>query len=444
MLSLVPGAIAEPGLRIRFMSPLPLTDLLSINGAMTASSLLKALQVSRSTLSRMVAAEKTVIRLGRTRATRYALPRRIAGLPVRIPVYRISGTGGVVQAASLVPIAGRGTWVEPASGVGHLHEGLPPVVFDMAPAGYLGRRFADRNAVLDLPPRLEDWSDDHRLIALARRGEDAPGDLVIGEESLDRFLKQVPAGSKPADYPRLARESAEGGAGSSAAGEQPKFTAFRDGRHFLVKFTIGDGAPSDLRWRDLYVCESLALETLAEAGVSASRSRILDVGDHRFLEVERFDRVGVRGRRGVLTLGPLDDDLFGHRDNWSDAATRLHEAKLLSPEDARRVRLLEAVAMGIANGDRHFGNLAFFADGLRYQPPLGLAPAYDMLPMSAAPRAGVIPEMPEPESFERARLLDVIADARKIVDAFWDKVGNHPLVSRAFRKVVIRRKSARG
>ena len=416
-----------------------MADLLTLRGPMPAADLLQALRTSRPTLSRLVAAEESVIRLGRARATRYALLRHLAGLPARLPVYRIDAGGKVAQVALLIPVAPSRSWVESSRGVGHLHAGLPPVVVDMVPAGYLGRRFADRNATLGLPPRLEDWNDDHRIIALARRGEDVPGDLVIGEKSLDRFLSHAPVESRPADYPRLALQSAEGGAGSSAGGEQPKFTAYRDGRHYLVKFTAGDGSPSDVRWGDLLACESLALEVLAQAGVPAGRARILDVGKRRFLEVERFDRLGARGRRGVLTLGPIDDDLFGARDNWSAAAGRLLEAKLLGAEDARRVRLLEAFAMGISNGDRHFGNLAFFGDGLSPRPQLTLAPAYDMLPMSAAPRAGVVPELPAPESSQRARLLDVDEEARRLARAFWESAAGDDRITPAFRRAARKR-----
>jgi hypothetical protein len=359
-----------------------------------------------------------------------------------LPIYRIDVAGRPSQVAELLPIERHGTWVEPRTGAGHLHEGLPPVICDMAPAGYLGRRFADSHPSLTLPPRLQDWSDDHRLLGLARRGEDAPGDLVIGEESLERFLRSPVRGSTEKDYPGLATASAEGGAGSSAAGEQPKFPAYRAGHHHLVKFTPGDGSPSDLRWRDLLACEALALEVLQEVGVPVPQSRIVDVGGRRFLEVRRFDRAGLRGRRGVLTLGPLDDDLFGARDSWSEAAARLQDAKLLSAGDARRLRFLEAFGILISNGDRHFGNVSFYADGLRERPELVLAPTYDMLPMDAAPRAGVVPPLAEAEPSVRARLLDVWDDAQKLARIYWGRVAEDVRIGAKFRQAAARR--ARG
>lgn len=411
-----------------------LSQYLSNKGAIPTAQLLEALQISAPTLSRLIVAEQgAILRLGRGRATRYALPRSVPGLPAQIPVYRVAKKGQAAAVAELVPLQDGGSWVEPARGTGHAHAGLPPVVHDMAPAGYLGRNFAVRHPDLHLPARVQDWNDDQRLVAVARRGEDCPGDLILGEESLERFLAWQPVAAKPDEYPRLAMESATGGAGSSAAGEQPKFTAFHDQQHYLVKFTPGDGSPSDSRWRDLLVCEALALETLNNHGVPAAVARIVDVDKQRFLEVSRFDRIGARGRLGVLTLALLDDDLFGRRDSWAEAASRLHALRLLSADDARRLRLLEAFGILIANGDRHFGNISFFADGLYARPALQLAPTYDMLPMDAAPHAGVLPNLPPQVPEPRAKLLDVWAEAGILAKEFWQRVAEDARISTLFR-----------
>src|SRR5690606_15556271 len=109
--------------------------------------------------------------------------------------------------------------------------------------------------------------------------------------------------------------------GSSAGGERPKFGAFVDGRHVLVKFaargTTGDVAAR--RWCDLLVLEALALDVIASRGIPAARAQIIETDSHTFLEVERFDRVGLRGRRAVLSLAALHDDLS---DGWAQAAVR--------------------------------------------------------------------------------------------------------------------------
>lgn len=416
-----------------------LTTFLAGRGTVTAAELRAALSISPATLSRLAAAEAgEILVLGRGRATRYALPRAVAGLPARIPVYRVDEQGQATTVAELAPLQDGGSWLDPAQGTGHAHAGLPPVIHDMAPAGYLGRRFAARYPDLGLPSRTQDWNDDQRLVAVARRGADCPGDLILGEESLERFLAWQPVEVAQDDYPRLATESATGGAGSSAAGEQPKFSAFRNQQAYFVKFTPGDGSPSDLRWRDLLACEALALKILNAHGISAVTADVVDQGTQRFLEVLRFDRTGQRGRRGVLTLGSLDDELFGKRDSWSEAAARLHAARLLSASDARRVRLLEAFSILIANGDRHFGNISFFGDGLQSRPALQLAPAYDLLPMDAAPQAGVVPDLPEKLPGPRAKLLDVWPEAVALAKEFWRQVTEDMRVSTAFRSMAAR------
>jgi hypothetical protein len=116
----------------------------------------------------------------------------------------------------------------------------------------------------------------------------------------------------------------------------------------------------------------------------------------------------------------------------------LHEAKLLGAEDARRIRFLEAFGMLIFNGDRHFGNLSFFADGLQARPQLSLAPVYDMLPMDASPRAGVVPALADAEPVARARLLDVWDEARLLARDYWRRIADDRRISGGFRSVAAR------
>ena len=54
----------------------------------------------------------------------------------------------------------------------------PIELVDARPSGFLGRHFAIQHGDLRLPARLTDWSDHHILLALARRGEDLPGNGV--------------------------------------------------------------------------------------------------------------------------------------------------------------------------------------------------------------------------------------------------------------------------
>jgi len=382
------------------------------------SDLQASLGVSRATLPRLVAkAGDRVCRIGRRRSVRYALTRTVEGLGARLPILRV-GVDGRASASGTLHLLWAGQhWWERSIGSGDLFAGLPPPLADMAPQGYMGRAVPSRFPELQLPPRITDWSDDHRLIALARRGEDCVGDLIVGEESFSRFMAWSPAETQRSEYPALADRSALDAPGSSAGGEQPKFGAFSAGRHMLVKFASAADTPSARRWRDLLWSEWRALRMMAEAGRVASRAEWVDADGGRYLELERFDRVGERGRRPVVTLGALDDEYFGKRDSWTAAARRLTARPFSLPvADAANLRWLDAFGQLIGNTDRHFGNVTCL---VRPDGTLRLAPAYDMLPMILAPVGDAVPARtfkPAPPAPEN---LDVWPDAARWAVRYW-------------------------
>ena len=149
-------------------------------GVLNAGDLRRRLGVSAPTMMRAVRQDgPRVVRIGRARATRYGLRALWPGLDVsRFPVFRVSDSGDVQSSGELVTLAARQTVWMP---VGAVSDGLPIELADARPSGFLGRLFAATHADLPLPARLADWSDHHVLIALARRGEDMPGNLVLGE-----------------------------------------------------------------------------------------------------------------------------------------------------------------------------------------------------------------------------------------------------------------------
>ena len=404
------------------------------DGVLPAGALRTALGISPPTLARVIAAAgDAVLRIGRARATSYARTRELQGLGRNLPVFRIDARGATAPAGRLHLVQARGpAWEQgPATAV---HAGLPPAIVDMAPQGYLGRAFASRHAAeLGLPRRLQDWSDDHALIALARRGEDCVGDLILGDESLRRWHEGHEVEVSPHDYPTLARAATEGDAGSSAGGERPKFGACSAGRRVLVKFALEGASPGARRWRDLLWCEWKALELLSAAGVPAPAARILDVAGARFLEVERFDRVGLRGRRPVLSLLAVLNEYVGHADSWTTAAARLGAAPLHLPaKDARRLVGLDVFGQLIGNTDRHFGNVTFFAEPGR---PLRLAPAYDMLPMILAPslETNELVERPFAPAGPDGRTLPVWSEAAEWAIRYWRALAGEEGLSREVR-----------
>jgi hypothetical protein len=318
------------------------------------------------------------------------------GLP-DIPIYRVDAEGRIRQLGTLVPVRPEGFVMCQEDGVTRHSDGLPWWLFDMRPQGYLGRAYAARHgADLGLPERLTDWADTHALRALLVHGHDVVGNLLLGDAARDRFLAApvpdpITEEQKAEAYARLALEAARGEtAGSSAGGEQPKFTAYAmtaDGpRHSIVKFSELEEGPVSERWRDLLLAEHLALDTLREAGIPAAKTRILDHGGQRFLEVERFDRVGDLGRRALFSLAALDAEfVWAGAGGWPIIARRLAIDGQIRPEAADGTNLLWAFGTLIGNSDMHGGNLSFVAEHGR---PYFIAPAYDMTPMSFAPRSG--------------------------------------------------------
>lgn len=396
-----------------------------------AAELRSALGISPATLSRLVSkAGDRVIRMGRGTATSYSRTRVVEGLGRRLPVFRVDEEGESASAGMLHLLAEGQHWWESPRG-GQLFAGLPPALADMAPQGYLGHGFSARFPELALPLRLGNWSDDHRLIALARRGDDCVGNLVVGDESLARSLAAPLREVDPASYPKLAVQAATDVAGSSAGGERPKFGAFSGGRHVLVKFVSGEPSPTARRWRDLLWCEWKALQQVAAAGVPASTARLLDVDGWRFLEVERFDRVGPRGRRAVVSLGAIDNEYLGLGGDWIAVVAQLVGPPfLLSPEDRRRARWLDTFGQLIGNDDRHPGNLAFLAAP---EGSLRLAPSYDMLPMILAPSAETLVTRRFEPAPPTGATIDVWPGAAAWARRFWSEVEAEPRLDEAVR-----------
>jgi hypothetical protein len=284
-------------------------------GPVPAGSLRAGLDVTRPTLARALAEMPgEIVTLGSARATRYALRDKFRGLS-DMPVYRVNSAGQIQHLGQLIPVRSDGFVMVPTTGATVYHEGLPWWVTDMRPQGFLGRAYARQCSTgLGLPPDVRHWSDTDALRALLSNGGDAVGNLLLGDLARDRFVNSpLPTAVGASDYPRLAAEALTSGeTWSSAGGEQPKFCAYTDRGHVLVKFTAQDDNPVTARWRDLLLAEHLALETLQAGGVSAAQSRVVDIGAQRFLELERFDRVGPHGRHALLSLASLDGEFVGN------------------------------------------------------------------------------------------------------------------------------------
>lgn len=382
-------------------------------GSRQSGELAAELGVERSTLTRAYQRESaSLLRLGRARATRYATRQTYAGLDEdTFPVFRVDETGSIARAGRFITLANyESVWLPDET----IIDGLPPEFHDVAPMGFVGRSFAQRHASIDLPDNVDQWSDHHVLLALTRRGEDQPGNLVIGRESFDRWQALDYDDYTIDDFPALAEAALEGEAvGSSAGGEQPKFSVLLGDQHKLVKFA-NNRSDTARRWQDLLVLEYVALETLRQAGISTARATLHDVGDYRCLAVDRFDRIAKTGRRAVMTLAAATSRASV---SWSEAARQLHLENALSTDDVELLTLLDAFGAQIANTDRHLYNVLLYPMDDGYV----LAPVFDQLPMAYAPPVSGNLRMSAVDSPRpNVDTFDLWTEAQDLARGFWN------------------------
>ncbi len=409
-----------------------------VGGVGTSTELQTRLGLSQPTVSRALSAlvkQGRLLKVGAARSQQYLLPRHIEGVGSQIGMVRVDTQGRVSPFARMVALPGGRFWVKEADGLTQIHDGLPWFLDDMRPQGFMGQTFVQNHPELSLPADLRHWNDDHALKAMVLAGDDLPGHLIVGEQALAGYLsgvRQTAVVQQPeVDYPRLALLAMQGAQpGSSAGGEQPKFSALVNGQAMLVKFSPSGNAPGDERSRDLLVCEHIALQTLAAAGLPAAESQIVIAGGRVFLQSRRFDRTD-KGRIGMVSLLVYDAQYVGEMDNWSATAQRMAARQLMTSQDAQQLQLLEAYGLLIANTDRHYGNISFLLEDDDWR----LSPTYDMLPMLYAPVKGELVE----RDFAARKLqpssqtLVVWPQAKQLAQQFWQSVAADMRVSDAFK-----------
>jgi len=425
------------------------TSVLNIlaRGPAAALELAQALNIHQSTLSRTLQpleeAGRVVRLFGRTRGARYGLARIVGTVGSSWPLYAIDAHGAPLELGTLHAIAPGHVAVRGGPPrVEVLTEGIPYFLQDARPAGFLGRAIPAAYPELNLPARVQDWTDDHALSYLTQRGSDNVGNLILGTESLDRYLagsqrpRVISVDDRAAEYPLLAHAAMSGAPpGSSAHGEHPKFSArLSQGpltTHVLVKFSPPRDTPLGVRWADLLIAEFIASQVLSEHGISAAHNEVFEFGGQVFLQSERFDRIGAEGRRGAVSLHSIDVARYGMLDRWSLSAQRLHAEQLLSAQDLERITLVDSFGSLIANTDRHFGNITLFD---RYEGPLELAPIYDMLPMLFAPQDGQLVERTFEPAGPAAATLSVWPRARDVAEIYWARLCEESRLSEDFRR----------
>lgn len=382
-----------------------------------------------------------VVRLANGRSPRYALTRNAFGGDDRLPLSMVDAHGNTVLAAYIRPLVPAGFFVEPATGMSPLllgadqsglYDNLPYFLFDLGPQGFLGRQVAKEMAVQDgnFPTDPRRWTANHIGRYLVSNGDELPGNFKFGEQALLRVRRQpIVVGDQ--DYPALAESVMRGVLpGSSAGGEQPKFTAFGGKRsaHVIVKFSPQGESEVARRWRDILITEYHATEALRAQGFSAAETRIIEGGGRLFLESQRFDRSGEYGRMSMISLQSIDAEFTGLGGGWPQVMNALRAKGLVSGQDLHDVEVWWWFGHLINNTDMHLGNLSFAIEGNHFR----LLPLYDMCSMGFAPKSSgevqpysfiaVEPKRVniKNESFERAK---------EMARDFWQRVAGDERIS---------------
>lgn len=365
------------------------------HGIASSQDLQRATGRSQATVSRLLAGlSHRVVTLGRARATRYGLPRLIRGLPAQQPITWTDELGTPTRIGLLTFLERDLVHVDAFPGIQSVGSRLPWFLQPLKAQGFLGKVNASRLVEAGLPSDPTAWNLESTLFA-ALRLNDPPGAITLGDhferEGKVDHLSYALAGDAglAAILDRLSSDVARHlPAGSSAGGEQPKLLAVVDGeRHVLVKFTPPRDTPFGKRWHDLLHAEWLALDVLAQHGVTVATTRIVESVTRTYLVGERFDRVGLHGRRHVVAIGDAHEAFVpGTYDNWHASAQALARQGRLPAVEVDRIRALLEFGRLIGNTDMHAGNLALFVELENLaRGRFSTAPVYDMLPMRWRP-----------------------------------------------------------
>jgi hypothetical protein len=430
---------------------------LRVSGLLSGTELARRTGSSQATVHRTLSGmTKRLVSIGATRATRYGLRQNIRNLGSDWPIFRISPSGQPLAFGQLTAFSHgyvfesayeNPTWLRNIDGQ-PVFDGLPFFLTDIRPQGFIGRAIARAMPThLGFPTNLRLWNDEDILHYLHEFGSEVPGDLILGEKMLKEGLIVSRSGTIHRNdriefYPDKVEKIMAGEIpGSSAGGEQPKFTAWisdspsGDIYEVIVKFSPPRDTPIGNRWADLLVCEYLANQLLASEGYDVANTDLVTASSRVFLESRRFDRVGAYGRQGVLTAEAIAAVYLGVADSsWIRVARNLGEVGALTEGDVERISIFAWFGCLTANTDMHLGNLSFWFTDDSY--PFRPVPLYDMLPMGYAPRStGELTQweftLPPPLPTD----LQTVQQALPLAVSFWHLVSNDERISNAFRDI---------
>lgn len=415
-------------------------------GPATSKEIQAATGLSQAGVSRQLQAmDSNIVRLTDSRPPRYALTCPAFGADDRLDLYMVDPHGNSVCVGVLRPLAHGGFFLKPGIGMpaillgenrDGLYDGLPWFLDDLRPQGFIGRQIAAQMHAqdADFPADPRHWNSNHIGRYLISNGDDLSGNFKLGPLAHLR-LRHPPVAVSTQAYPALAEQVLRGEVpGSSAGGEQPKFTAFSAElqAHVIVKFSPPGNDPLARRWRDILLTEYHATEVLHEQSWPAAETRLMEIEGRLFLESRRFDRSGMHGRMPMVSLQAADAEFTGLGSNWVRVMAALDKLGLVSRQHLIDVQLLWCFGRLINNTDMHLGNLSLAIEGDVFR----LLPAYDMCSMGFAPKGGeLLPfEFATPD-LEREGFDSAIPElARRMARSFWLRLKADPRISDELRQ----------
>jgi hypothetical protein len=439
-----------------------LRSILESEGPLSAPAAARRMGVSLLTVARHArAAGGSIVILGRGKSTRYALPEATVTGASQWPLYWIAEDGSASE-------FGTASFVKPqtlhvyGSGINHAsRDDVPWFLLPLKLRGYLGRaaRFRLGAVTQNWDTHPERWSLAQQLFASQSSVLEHAGAILIGDDSVAVWQQSLSQATQSDNeltlakvYDQLAHDAMSGrAAGSSADGEQPKFsTRIVDAkgtiREVLVKFSPPRGTPFGERWNDLLHAEAIAADVLRDHGFAVPNTRIIRSEKRTYFESARIDRIGATGRRHLLPLHAVHAAFNpGAQQHWASSIAQLAAQKRVAYGAVAATQTLYAFGQLIGNTDMHFGNLGVIVESPQEiaKGRFTLAPCYDMLPMRFAPGAHSDMEYTAFSAELNAALPEgVAAIARAMAKEFWRRVSDETQVSASWREFAVARGAA--
>ena len=404
------------------------TALLARGEPLSAAQLAAATGKSQSSISLAISKlGQRVHKIGAARSTRYALKKDILGLPSQHKLRWLgeSKTGFLNMHFTYLA----GDWLHVACNASNgrpkewLTQHQPPwFLSTLKPQGYLGRKLA--HWLPHLPSDPAQWSLQQLLWSLQHLSDPIGAIAMWSAPARPAHLHITLTAVRDAKFDDLAdKDTAQQPAGSSAAGEQPKFMANVGGQPSIVKFTPPRDSPFGERWHALLTLEKLALDTLQAHGVPSAHSHMIQTGKRSYLQSERFDReTNADGCQHVVAIAAIHDEFVGGPwQNWVHTAAALAQKGMITPHELQQIARIFAFGHYIGNTDMHSGNLSFYVDDV-IAPKIRLAPVYDMLPMMWRPdiHQGTLNDSPVRQQLMPAGFVQEQEEARSWAIEFWE------------------------